>query len=326
MEGVPNLADLAKNMDPDGKPARIIEMLSQRNPILDDWVMMEGNLPTGERATMRVGLPEPSFRRLNSGVPNTKSSEAQVDFTCAMLEDFSQVDCKLAALSGDVGAYRMRKAKAHVQGFGIKAARTLFYGDETVNPDEFTGLAHYFSDLSAENADNIIDGGGTGSDNMSVWLIAWHEDVCHGIYPKGSMAGLSHEDLGKDVVQDSNGNNFTAFRDHWMWDLGLALKDWRYVSRGCNIDVSNLTKDASGSSADLNDMLTSMISRVESLDGVRAAWYGNRTFAEFIRKQRLYFTNVRIDMEQVQGRKVTTIDGMPLRVVDALLNTESRVT
>ena len=31
-----------------------------------------------------------------------------------------------------------------------------------------------------------------------------------------------------------------ALQERWQWKAGIALKDWRYVVRICNIDVSNL--------------------------------------------------------------------------------------
>ena len=41
-------ADWAKRMDDNYKVANIIEILSQTNEILDDMLVMEGNLPTGQ--------------------------------------------------------------------------------------------------------------------------------------------------------------------------------------------------------------------------------------------------------------------------------------
>lgn len=51
------LADWGKRIDPNGKVDKIIELLSQTNPILQDMLIVEGNLPTGHRTTIRSGLP-----------------------------------------------------------------------------------------------------------------------------------------------------------------------------------------------------------------------------------------------------------------------------
>ena len=34
---------------------------------------------------------------------------------------------------------------------------------------------------------------------------------------------------------------YQAYRDHFKWEIGLVLRDWRYTARICNIDVTQLT-------------------------------------------------------------------------------------
>jgi len=68
--------DWAKRVDDGYKIASIIELLSQTNEILDDMLVVEGNLPTGHKTTVRTGLPQATWRLLNLGVPNTKSTTA----------------------------------------------------------------------------------------------------------------------------------------------------------------------------------------------------------------------------------------------------------
>src|SRR3546814_3731512 len=78
--------DLAKRQDPDGSVSAIAELLSQDNEILEDMPYVEGNLTTGHRATIRTGLPTATWRKLNAGIPTSKSRTNQVDATCGMLE------------------------------------------------------------------------------------------------------------------------------------------------------------------------------------------------------------------------------------------------
>ena len=51
-------ADWAKRLDDGYRIATIIEILSQTNEILDDMLVVEGNLPTGHKTTVRTGLPQ----------------------------------------------------------------------------------------------------------------------------------------------------------------------------------------------------------------------------------------------------------------------------
>ncbi|MFT9221916.1 major capsid protein [Gluconobacter oxydans] len=89
---VATLADWAARRDPSGKTADTVNLLSQTNEILDDMLWKEGNLPTGNRTTVQTGIPTATWRMLNYGVPLGKSTTAQVDDTCGILELYNQID------------------------------------------------------------------------------------------------------------------------------------------------------------------------------------------------------------------------------------------
>ena len=244
---VPTLLDVAKRLDPDGKIAIIAELLSITNEIQTDMAYVEGNLPTGNRTTVRTGLPTVAWRLLNGGITPSKSTTAQIDEQCGILEAWSEVDPDLADLNGNRGQYRLSEAKAFIEAMNQENASVLFYGNSGLNPEKFTGLAPRYSSLSGGNAQNIIDGGGTGSDNASVWLVGWGDNTVTGIYPKGSTAGLQHNDYGEVTIQNSTAigtSRMRALQERFQWKCGIALKDWRYVVRLCNIDVSNLVAES----------------------------------------------------------------------------------
>ena len=204
-------------------------------------------------------------------------------------------------------------------------ATTLFYGDSSADPEKFMGLAPRYNSLSAENAMNIIDAGGTGSDNASIWLIVWGPNTCHTIFPKGSAAGLQSRDLGEHTLTDAAGGRYQGYRTHYKWDIGAVLRDWRYVVRIANIDVSDLTKNAA-SGADLIDLMTQALELVPNVGMGRPAFYMPRKLRSFLRRQ---ITNKvaasTLTMEEIAGKKVVAFDGVPCRRTDALLLTEARV-
>jgi hypothetical protein len=320
------LADWAKRLDPDGKTSTIVEMLSQTNEILQDMVWREGNLPTGHRTTVRTGLPTVAWRLINSGVTPSKSTTAQIDEQAGILEAWSEVDKDLIILNGNEAATRMSEARAFIEAMNQEMASTLFYGNVGLAPEEFTGLAPRYSSLSAGNATNIIDAGGTGSDNTSIWLVAWDEETISGIFPKGSKAGLIHEDYGEvtvEVTAGLAGQRMRALQERWQWKAGIALKDWRYVVRIANIDVSNL---AGGSPADLIDLIENALEIIPNALG-RQVLYMNRTVGRYLRKQERgdVSTGGGITFDNVEGRRVMDFGGTPVRRVDAILNTEARV-
>ena len=320
------LSDLARRMDPNNKIARIIEILSETNEILADMIWKEGNLPTGHRTTVRSGLPSVTWRLLNYGVQPSKSRTVQITDACGMLEAYAEVDKALADLNGNTSEFRLSEDKAFIEAMNQELASTVIYGNTKTDPEKFMGLAPRFSSLSAENGGNIIDGGGTGSDNTSIWLVVWGDNTCHGIYPKGSTAGLNHTDKGQVTLEDAAHGKYEGYRSHYKWDTGMTLRDWRYVVRIANIDVSNLTKDASGSSADLVDLMTQAIETIPNLGMGRSVFYCNKTIRSFLRRQIKNADNVNLSLEEIAGKKVVAFDGIPVRRVDAILNTEAAVS
>ena len=329
------LADWAKRSDPDGRVPIVAELLSQSNEILDDCVFKEGNLPTGERVVIRTGLPGVYWRALNQGIPSTKSTTAQIDEACGILEARSEVDKDLAMLNGNTAQFRLSEDTAFLEAMNQTQAETLFYGNPGTDPKKFLGLAPRYSDLSADNAVNILNAGGSGSDNASVYLVVWGDNTVYCPFPKGSKAGLTHEDLGEQTVYNSDGTRLQAFATRYQWKNGLVVKDWRYVVRICNIDVSDLlgvTGTQAGTAAtSLVKLMARALYRIPNMAMGRAAFYMNRTVHSGMAISALdksqSVLNIQDGLSQFgSAQSYLTFLGVPLRKVDALLNTESVVS
>jgi hypothetical protein len=337
MSTVATLTDVAKRLDPDGQIAQIVEMLNQFNPILDDMAWNEGNLPTGHRTTVRTGLPAVTWRLLNNGVVPSKSTTAQIDEQAGMLEAFCEIDKDLAMLNGNTAAFRMSEARAFIEAMTQEMAQTLIYGAASA-PEEFIGLAARYPALSgSESAQNVITASGSpsGADQSSMWLVAWSPDAVFGIYPKGSQAGLVHEDLGEQMVQTGTGigtGRMMALVDRWQWKCGLALRDWRYVVRICNIDTSVLVADFAGTTTRLIECMSRALDRIPTFAGTRPAFYCNRTVFSWLRIHAMNRTSNVLAIDQGLDqfgnvkRGELTFQGIPVKRVDQLLNTEAVIS
>lgn len=323
------LADWAKRQDPKGKTGMIVEILNQANEVLDDMMWKEGNLPTGERTIIRTGLPTTYWRMINQGVPSSKSTTAQVDEHCGHLVAWSEVDEKLAKLNGDVNAFRLSEAKAFLEAMSQEMASTLFYGS-AANPEEFVGFANRFNSTSANNGENIISAGSvSGGDGASIWLVGWGENSVYGVFPKGSKAGVEHQDLGLTTVETTAGvagNRMRAYQDYFTWDAGLVVKDWRYVARIANIDISALAADGAGATVKLIEYMLKAIHRLPTMSGIKPVFYANRTVKEMLDIQSMNKSNIYLQSGQEEGKLKTTFRGIPIRTVDALTQTESAVS
>ncbi len=326
----PTLLDLARIADPGGKVMVVVEIMNEMNEILTDMSWQEGNLPTGMLTTIRSGIPEPTWRGMYGGVQPNKATTVQVTDSTGMLEAYAEVDKAMVDLNGNTNEYRMQEDRAHIEGINQELASTLFFGNEDTEPKAFTGFAPRFNSLSAENGDNIIDAGGTGTDNGSIWLVVWGPNTCHGIIPKGSKAGIQVHDHGQVMIQDasdgSNTGRMEAYVTHYRLDAGLTVKDWRFVVRICNIDKSNRTLDAA-TGPDINDLMFQAIELVPNLAMGRAAFYMDRTMRTFLRRQSSNkLNNSTLTIEQLGGVPVMHFHEVPVRRCDALSADEARIT
>lgn len=332
------LADWAKRTDPDGRIPIIAELLSQSNEILEDCVFKEGNLPTGERVIVRTGLPAVYWRALNQGIPSSKSTTAQVDEAAGILEARSEVDKDLAMLNGNTAQFRLSEDTAFLEAMNQTQATTLFYGNPATDPKTFLGLAPRYSDIgvgSPQNAQNILSAGGSDATaNTSIYLVVWGDQTVYCHFPKGSKAGLIHEDLGEQTVYNADGTRLQAYATRYQWKNGLVVKDWRYVVRICNINVNDLVAQtgtqASTAATAIIKLMARAMYRIPNMAMGRAAFYMNRTVHSGLSVAALdksqYVLKVNEGLSQF-GMPYSWLSflGVPLRRVDAIVNTEAVV-
>lgn len=334
----PTLLDFAKSIDPDGKPARVAEILNQYNEILDDMVWQEGNLPTGHQITVRKSIGTAGFRLFNQGVVPRVVTNGQITETCGMMEDRSEIDVDLAKLNGNTSAFRMQQQMGIIESMNQLLAYTMIYGDTSVNPERFNGLVpRYSSKSSGTTAGNVISAGGSGGDNTSIWLVGWSPDTVYGVFPKGSQAGLVVQDLGEQTIFDTQSpitGRLQAYVTRYQWKCGLAIADWRYVIRIPNIDVSDLNTagDSSDTSARLFKYMSMALDSLYNINLVKPVFYCNNTVRKMLRVQLLNKSNTWVTLEDWQSpvsglkRPTLTFMGYPVRRIDQILNTESAVS
>lgn len=336
------LIDLFKRQDQSGSIAKIVEILAQSNFILEDAPAIQCNQGMTHLTTTRTGYPTPTWRRLYEGVQPTKSTTAQVTDATGMMEAWSEIDAKLVQLSGDPAAFRLTEAMAFLEGMNNEMASVLFYGNKGANPEKFHGLSPRF-DVKSTTINTpgfqIVDAGGSGSDNTSIWMIVWGPATAHLIYPKGTVGGLQRKDIGEETKVDAlsaAGLNsvFRVLREQFTWDVGLSVRDFRYIVRIANIDVSEMR---AGNVLDIWKWLRKGYWKLHQRitpEG-RAAIYCNADVMEAIDAattgggSQVAGTSsfvVRTTPDNVAGREIITYRGMPIRQCDALLNTEAQIT
>ena len=327
----PTLLDVMKRIDENGNIANIAEILNQSNDILDDMVWLQCNNGTAHKTTMRSGIPEPIFRKLYGGVQPSKSRTVSIMDNCGMMENYAEIDKALADMNGNTAAWRLSEELPIIEGFNQKLCRYAFYGNEATEPEGFTGLAPRFNTITGvENKDNVLKAA-AGSNITSLWLAVWGPNTVHMIYPNGSQAGLYSEDKGQVTIENLNGDGgrMEAYRTHYRWDVGMAVRDWRYVVR-IQVSTSDLVLDAA-TGPKLIDLMQQGLELIPNLGAGNAAFYCNRTVRGFLRRQiGNKIAPSTLSMEQItrpngMRQHMPAIDGIPVRRCDALTNTEVAV-
>lgn len=343
--GLPSIVDWARSVDPTGAPAHIAQLLSQCNQMLKDMIWQEANMPLAHKITVGVALPQGTYRNANQGVAFSKALNAQMQFGICELVSYSGVDRSIAELWGNIQKYRYQQDMAHIEGMSQQVSGALIYSNEGANPGQMTGFAPIYNTVNAStayNAANVIDCGGTGSSNASIWYVNWGDTTCYGIFPKGTPSGIVYEDKGDiRALYDSNNNQFEGYTSFFRIKFGLCVNDWRYVVRLANIDVTSAGLLGTNP-PDLFVYLSRAMGKVpasarrvfnadetddptDPKPGTMPVIYVNRQVQEALDIQAIRDKNVLISLRDYAGQPVVGFRDIPIRVVDQMLSNEARV-
>lgn len=316
----------------------VAEVLVQKNAMLIDMPYQEMNEGTQHTEEIRSALPEVFYRRVNEAIPASKTTTEERSFGAAHVESKSQMDELVAKRGGEqnIGYNRWNQAQGHLQAHSLELAKLMVYGSPISSPRKTPGFFDYYATVNTatdETAKQVIDAGGTGSDNTSILLANWGPRNMFGIYPAGTDHGIQRIDRSpnsqKVQIQaiDIRGNqgSFWGYEENFILDHGLVVKDYRQGGRICNIDVLNLK--SGNAAADLFDMLISLVYKIDSIEDGTPVLYVNRTLQAFLHKQSrtTVGAGAGLTYQNYQGKPVLTFLDIPIRRSDAILNTEARV-
>lgn len=312
------LVELAKRTN-NGNLLEIAEVLSITKEMFQDAVWIEANQTASHVGTKRTNLPSGTHRQANQGVASEASSTKQVAEPICRLEAHSRVDEAILDLATDKAKARSQEDLAFVEGLGQTIETNMIYGDIDTNPEQIDGLATRY-DATADA--NVIGASGTGNDTTSLWIIEWGPMKVHMIYPKGSEAGLQTEDMGKQLVTNDSGSTyFWAWFTKFVAWYGLYVHDDRCVQRIANIETSGIEH-----LLDDDDIIEALNLLPQAGGGGSTAIYVNRTLKtqlEILAKDK---TNVNYTSDNAFGVPVTRFRGIPVRLCESIVNTESAIT
>jgi hypothetical protein len=207
---------------------------------------------------------------------------------------------------------------AFVEGLGQTMAAAMIYSNSATTPEKFTGLAPRMASIAATT--NVInEGGSSGSDQTSIYVVDWGPNAVHMVYPKNSVAGLEHKDMGKDIVRDSSGNMYEAYVDKFVWKAGMVVKNSKNIGR-----IANIESTGSSNIFDEDNLIT-LINRMTKGPGMRI--YANQTVLTQMEIRAKDKTNINYSFaEGLAPGPVLTFKGIPVRQCDQITITEAALT
>ena len=329
------LADMAKLKAPDGTELTIAEILARSTPFFEDMNFIEGNLKTGHKTALRTELPASTFVKYYQGILPTKGRKQTITFGTARQRQLAEIDDDLLKLDNNRSIAMMDASIEHIMGMGQDWEDEVIYGS-VANPERIVGLAATYDHISTNENDlgfNVITGGGSGAenDNTSMWFVYWGKGNMHGIFPKGSTAGIQKEEWPARMVTAPDGvGKYKAVQILYSLDAGLAIPDWRAAVRIANIDVAALAAagTSSYSGAPLLNLLIKAANKFKPQ--VKAMGkpyiYCNRSVKTALdlianNKSTLGLSTVK----GVDGMPTTTFWGVPIRLAERIIDTEALV-
>jgi hypothetical protein len=319
-----NLLDIAKQTDPNGKPAQVIEILNEHSTMVADAPAYVANGITGNRVTLRSSLPVVDFTKINKGSTRSKGSYRQVVDSMGILDGLSEVDARERLIVGEeaFAAARWKEDAGFIESMAQTANLNLLYGDERVNEAAFTGFAPRMNKLNPDTitGSRVRSASGAGGDNTSMYVVDWGERACHLIYSKGATAGVSVKTLGEQRVTDGANKPFMAFCTNYLWVLGLSVEDPRRMARLANIDVSDIRTAGAAAYAgpDLVVHLTWLISGMPEVGGNQRVIYCHPDVYAAFSLIAMGGKNVNITVGEWLGKKTPYFNEYPIRKMDRI--------
>jgi len=326
-----NLLDVAAIRDTD--TGGVVEVLNQLTPFYSDANVLTANKGSSHMSSIRSKLPEVTWGALYQGIPQSKGNYTSVEDTTGFLEGLDAIDTRLVDLDPEnSNKLRMMESLGFMESFAQNNESAIWYSNVATSPKQFHGLSPRYNTLANPN---VIDGGGTGSDNTSIWFVTHGDAQTSLIVPKNIPAGMQTEDMGRQRVLDGNLNPYYVLERLYRQHLGLTVKDWRANSRIANVDVS----DVGAGTVSINKLLRKGFYKLhgrrsfkmekpgEASPG-RTVIYMNSAMMEGLDAET---TNpalngaLQLGRMELEGMEVRTWRGLPIRETDSLLNTETRV-
>lgn len=346
-------ADFVKGLDAKGNFVhRCINLAVRANEMLDDITVVEANNGTALETTVRTETPKPVWAQYYGGIPSNKGSKAKIKVACGRMATKILVDKKLYDGAKDKDAVLADEVQSAQDGMRMEMGNALVYGLLADNPLGINGLFKHYSAYGDEGTDDresahyvinalkaysgAVAASDTGAENAlgSIALIGWSPNTITCFHAEGHAQGgieitpkrvvdVADPDMGGDAT-------FEAYLQYFYWELGLAVRDFRFGGRICNIQRDRMLTKGDGltlaeSAGQYVELIDRLVQRVHDA-GVRQAIYMDKSMWEkvCVLYSRVTRQNA-ITFQHVEGRKEKRLYGVPVRIQECMNVNEEKV-
>lgn len=322
------LADMAAQTEPDGSLASmIISRVARQNDLLSILPFTKGNRSDGDQIVQLTTLPTIGYIKINKAATFSKGGHTQVTNTVGIIKVNNKVDPELAKRYPNPTQYRLNQDAAFSEAIRQQVASDIVYANKSTTPEKFDGLAVRYGTVNTTRNNPgyyMINGSGSGSDNLSIWVAKVGPEGLHGIVGKEGQPGLTTSDEGTVWLDDADGNEMKWWVTEFRWELGIQVANPGAVVRICNIDKSNLV--AESSAADLSKLIYRAQELLEDVPG-QAVILMNKTARAHLAIQASTETTLGLHEKNATfPERVPSINGMPVLLMDTLTNAEATIS
>lgn len=331
------VAELIRREAPDGTLARIVDVISQTNRILNHITWIECNQGVYHEDTRTVTEPSGAERNYDEGVsPEAGVSEKVTEVTC-MLDGISEVDEAKMNSRSDPGAFRLDEDARFLRGMTKTFVSRLFDGNPATDFRRIRGINQRtdYNTLTSPYVYDNADGKASVTENKtSVYFIQFGDQMVNCIYPRnnpngGGILPVKMRDFGLTIINQAGTSEAKKYPARQTWfscDFGIFIHDPRCIRRIVNISTSNI--DGVDDFAWHEDKMIDAYHDLEH-NGESCVIFCNKTVLAQAQKRSNEkgnaFFSTQNEGEGPFAHPVTRFNGIPMERVDQITSNQATV-
>lgn len=294
----------------------LLGALLQNNDLLRTAAILPSSNNSYHETLVADKLGSGSFRGAYEAIRQTNSVTHKVSEPIVSYEAESEVDELILKGADNPAQVRFTEDLMNMQGITNGYNDALLYTVPSKSTENFAGLASRRSKIG----DYCYNCGGTSANAVSsAWLVEMGETAFSMRYAKGTMPGLSHEDMGRQKCTPASGTGH-----YWGWvtkfalAFGISIRQEGALQRFANIDPT---------ATEVNSLFTNFIKAKNKLPhkGRNAFLYVNSDVQSIIEIM-IFNKALNTQYVDIEGYgPVAHFLGIPILPMDAIKSTEAVV-